>query len=195
MSDEDALATPLPATLTTLDLRHCQRIAFLSDVHLQANEPATFHAWAQHLHTLNADALFILGDLFDVWLGDDILQHPPAAFERDCLARLNSLSQTLPIYWLVGNRDFLFGATACEASGMTAISDPCLVQADNQPWLVSHGDALWAHCSTKLHYLVRQHPFRRAALRDALEQVQELPGAHGVFNMSAKDHLGLDQRF
>jgi UDP-2,3-diacylglucosamine hydrolase len=67
MSDADVLAAPLPATLTTLDLRHCERIAFLSDVHLRVDDPATFRAWADHLQTLNADALFILGDLFDVW--------------------------------------------------------------------------------------------------------------------------------
>jgi UDP-2,3-diacylglucosamine hydrolase len=52
------------------------------------------------------------------------------------------LSQTTPIYWLVGNRDFLFGATACQAAGMTAVSDPCVVQVDGQHWLLSHGDAL-----------------------------------------------------
>lgn len=138
----DTLAAPLPASLTTLDLRDCQRIAFLSDVHLRADEPATFRAWSDHLKTLNADAVFILGDLFDVWLGDDILQHPPAVFERDCLARLHALSQTTPIYWLVGNRDFLFGATACQVAGMTAVSDPCVVQLDGQLWLLSHGDAL-----------------------------------------------------
>jgi len=159
MSDADVLAVPLPATLTTLDLRDCQRIAFFSDVHLRADDPATFRAWADHLQTLNADALFILGDLFDVWLGDDLLQHPPAVFERDCLARLQNLSQTLPIYWLVGNRDFLLGSTACEAAGMTAISDPCIVQADSQPWLLSHGDAL---CLSDTAYQAYRQTIRSA---------------------------------
>ncbi|MFM7697232.1 MAG: UDP-2,3-diacylglucosamine diphosphatase [Limnohabitans sp.] len=187
------MAAPLPATLTTLDLRHCQRIAFLSDVHLQANEPVTFQAWAEHLHTLSADALFILGDLFDVWLGDDILQHPSAVFERECLARLRSLSQTLPIYGLVGNRDFLFGPTACAAAGITAISDPCLVQADSQPWLVSHGDAL---CLSDTAYQAYRKTIRASqslvqlnasSLQDRIELAKTLK-AHSLANKTMMDN-------
>ena len=187
MSEEETLAAPLPATVTTLDLRHCERIAFLSDVHLRVDKPATFRAWAEHLRTLHADALFVLGDLFDVWLGDDLLRHPPAAFERDCLARLHRLSQSLPIYWLVGNRDFLFGATACEAAGMTAISDPCLVQADNQPWLVSHGDAL---CLSDTAYQAYRNTIRSphslaqlnaSSLQDRMELAKTLK-AHSLAN-------------
>lgn len=193
MSDEDVLAAPLPATITTLDLRHCERIAFLSDVHLQANEPATFRAWTEHLHTLNADALFILGDLFDVWLGDDILQHPSAVFERDCLARLLNLSQSVSIYWLVGNRDFLFGAKACEAAGMTAISDPCLVIADNQPWLLSHGDAL---CLSDTAYQAYRKTIRSSqslvqlnasSLQDRIELAKTLK-AHSLANKTMMDN-------
>jgi len=193
MSDADVLAAPLPATLTTLDLRHCERIAFLSDVHLRVDDPATFRAWADHLKTLNADALFILGDLFDVWLGDDILQHPPAAFERDCLARIRDLSQSLPIYWLVGNRDFLFGPTACQAAGMTAISDPCVVHVDNKTWLLSHGDAL---CLSDTAYQAYRQTIRSAqslvqlnasSLPDRMQLAKTLK-AQSLANKSQMEH-------
>lgn len=142
MADAHALAVPLPQPLTHLDLRACQHVAFLSDVHLHPDHAATHEAWQHHLQTLRTDALFVLGDLFDVWLGDDVLDHPSGDFERACLSRLRAFSQTTPVYWLVGNRDFLLGPAACALAGMTAISDPCVVHADDKPWLLSHGDAL-----------------------------------------------------
>ena len=138
----DSLAVPLPDEVMRLDLSHCNRIAFLSDVHLEASHRSTYQAWSGHLQSLQADALFILGDLFEVWLGDDILQHPSADFERTCLAQIYSVSQRMPVYWMVGNRDFLLGAQACTTGGMTPVTDPCVVTVCEQHWLLSHGDAL-----------------------------------------------------
>lgn len=142
MAEGNGSVAALPADLTTLDLRHCERIAFLSDVHLHKEDPSTFQAWASHLQTLQTDALFVLGDLFDVWVGDDVLAQEHATFERECLACLHRLSQTTPVYWMVGNRDFLLGQTACEKAGMRPVSDPCVVHVADASWLLSHGDAL-----------------------------------------------------
>ena len=130
---------PLPASL---DVRRLAKLAFLSDVHLDAADSSTFQAWADYLLHLQADALFILGDLFEVWVGDDILSDPQAGFERDCLSRIHAVSQRMPVYWMAGNRDFLLGSAACEAGGMQALNDPCVLHTSESTCLLSHGDAL-----------------------------------------------------
>ena len=139
MAAVDNRLTPLPASV---DARQLSQLAFLSDVHLEAADTATFQAWADYLLHLQADALFILGDLFEVWVGDDILDDPQATFERDCLNRIHAVSQRMPVYWIAGNRDFLLGSAACEAGGMQALNDPCVLQTSELTWLLSHGDAL-----------------------------------------------------
>ena len=77
--------------------RAWQRIEFISDLHLSDATPATFEAWALYLRTTPADAVFILGDLFEVWVGDDALDAPAdraePAFWRRCAALLQAHSQ------------------------------------------------------------------------------------------------------
>jgi UDP-2,3-diacylglucosamine hydrolase len=70
------LATPL----ARVNARAWRHLTFISDLHLQSGELSTFQAWAQAMHSLQTDALFILGDLFEVWVGDDILAAPEGAF-------------------------------------------------------------------------------------------------------------------
>jgi UDP-2,3-diacylglucosamine hydrolase len=91
---------------------------------------------------LQTNALFILGDLFEVWVGDDILEAPEGDFERQCCAVLRQMAERCPVYWLVGNRDFLWGVKAAQRSGMQTLQDPCVVQTKQGRWLLSHGDAL-----------------------------------------------------
>jgi UDP-2,3-diacylglucosamine hydrolase len=126
----------------SLDARAWQHLSFISDVHLQASHEATFKAWCKALQNLQTDALFILGDLFEVWVGDDILDAPEGSFERQCCAVLRQLADRLPVYWMVGNRDFLWGEKAAVRSGMQTLQDPCVVQTSQGRWLLSHGDAL-----------------------------------------------------
>ena len=142
MAAAENLTASLPALSGSVDLRQCSKLAFLSDVHLQAAESATFLAWAGYLSQLQADALFILGDLFEVWVGDDVLGDPQASFERECLSLIHAVSQRMPVYWIAGNRDFLLGSAACEAGGMQALQDPCVLRTAQGVWLLSHGDAL-----------------------------------------------------
>lgn len=130
------------APLSQIDARHWSSIEFISDVHLQSSETANFAAWARYLSQVKADALFILGDLFEVWVGDDLLDHPQAAFERECLALIQQTSKRMPVFWLVGNRDFLLSERALQDGQMQALHDPCVVQTPQARWLLSHGDAL-----------------------------------------------------
>ena len=168
---------PVPCVQAPL---HWQRVDFISDLHLDANEPATFDAWAQHMAHTPADALFILGDLFEVWVGDDT-QDP---FALHCMAVLKATAQRMPVYFMCGNRDFLVGPALLKATGMHALSDPTVLHIDaelgltagTQPTriLLSHGDAL---CLDDHDYLafraqVRQHDWQTAFLAKPLVERQ-----------------------
>ena len=123
---------------------HWQRIDFISDLHLDANEPATFEAWALHMAHTPADALFILGDLFEVWVGDDTQD----TFALQCIAVLKATAQRIPVYFMCGNRDFLVGPELLNFTGMRGLSDPTVLDfgsadgATSTRVLLSHGDAL-----------------------------------------------------
>jgi UDP-2,3-diacylglucosamine hydrolase len=126
---------------------HWQAVDCISDLHLQAGDPATFDAWRAWLARPvgeRADALLILGDLFEVWVGDDALQGegPDAAFWRACAQALREHAQHTPTYFMVGNRDFLLGPAGLQACGMQVLNDPTVLDFAGQRWLFSHGDAL-----------------------------------------------------
>lgn len=126
---------------------HWQAVDCISDLHLQAGEAATFDAWRAWLARPideRADALLILGDLLEVWVGDDALQGegPDAAFWRQCAQALRAHAQDTPTYFMAGNRDFLLGPAGLQACGMQALSDPTVLDFAGQRWLLSHGDEL-----------------------------------------------------
>ena len=118
-----------------------QCIDFISDLHLQASEPLTFQAWQRYLQATVADAVFILGDLFEVWVGDDVLDQE-SCFEAQCADVLRTAARRVDLYLMHGNRDFLMGpalATACEC---TLLQDPTVLTFAGDRWLLTHGDAL-----------------------------------------------------
>jgi UDP-2,3-diacylglucosamine hydrolase len=123
---------------------HWCQIDFISDLHLQASQRATFKAWQLYMAETSADALFILGDLFEVWVGDDITYSSDldGVFARQCQAILHNTAQRLPVYFIHGNRDFLLGDTFARVCDMTLLPDPTALDFDGQRWLLSHGDAL-----------------------------------------------------
>ena len=121
-----------PAAWRTVD--------FISDLHLSADEPATAAAWRRYLVSTPADAVFILGDLFEVWIGDDAAQS--GSFEAQCAQALLSVTRSKPIFFMPGNRDFLLGSAFLRQSGMTALADPTVLACAGQRWLLTHGDAL-----------------------------------------------------
>ena len=113
---------------------------FISDLHLQACEPATFDAWRAYMKTSPADAVFILGDLFEVWVGDDAAAAP--GFEADCAAVLRATAARIPVFLMHGNRDFLMGPLLMQASETTLLYDPTALEFLGRRWLLTHGDAL-----------------------------------------------------
>ncbi|MBK1682805.1 UDP-2,3-diacylglucosamine diphosphatase [Rhodoferax fermentans] len=124
---------------------HWRCVEVISDLHLQAGEAATFEVWRHYLRNSNADALLILGDLFEVWVGDDVakpLPGQPPGFEAQCQELLAEASQHMAVFFMHGNRDFLLGESFAAACSMTLLSDPTVLVFDEQRWLLSHGDAL-----------------------------------------------------
>ena len=113
---------------------------FISDLHLQVSEPATFDAWRAYMKTSTADAVFILGDLFEVWVGDDAAAAP--GFEADCASVLKATAARIPVFLMHGNRDFLMGARLMQANDITLLDDPTALEFLGRRWLLTHGDAL-----------------------------------------------------
>ena len=116
-------------------------VDFISDLHLQASEPATVAAWQHYLQTTQADALFILGDLFEVWVGDDAIAEP-GSFEAEGCVALRAAAQRLPVYFMHGNRDFLAGPAFLAHCGITGLADPTVLAFGDQRFVLSHGDML-----------------------------------------------------
>jgi len=134
-----ALPAALPAFYEFGAPAHWRAIDFISDLHLGEALPLTFEAWAQHLRHTPADAVFILGDLFELWVGDDAMGR---GFESRCVEVLAEASSRVQLAFMVGNRDFLVGSELLRTTGMMALPDPTLLAAWGQPLLLTHGDAL-----------------------------------------------------
>lgn len=129
----------LPAFASCQAAAGWRSIDLLSDVHLHADMPRTFDAWRAHLLGTPADAIFILGDLFELWVGDDAAGSP---FEAQCAAVLQQAGRQRTVAFMPGNRDFLVGDALLAVTGMQRLADPTLLLAFGQRWLLSHGDAL-----------------------------------------------------
>lgn len=123
-----------PADWTTVEL--------ISDLHLQPSEPATFAALQRYLDTCTADAVFMLGDLFEVWVGDDCLSAAACTFEQQVQSALAAAAQRRPLFFMAGNRDFLLGGAGLRACGLQGLEDPTVLEFGTHRWLLTHGDAL-----------------------------------------------------
>lgn len=158
-------------------------VDFISDLHLQAGEPATFDAWRHYLESTPADAVFILGDLFEVWVGDDAvgedLSSPAAGFDARCARAMGEAAGRLALFFMHGNRDFLVGQSLMDLCNTTLLHDPTVLEfpaGSGRRWLLSHGDAL---CLDDTDYMefrrqVRSAEWQRAFLARPLAERQEI---------------------
>ena len=122
---------------------------FISDVHLQAEAPATAHAFLDFLaaHATGLQRLYLLGDLFEYWAGDDDLGSP---FNARVVAALRAIADTgTALYWMAGNRDFLVGARFAAACRLTLLPDPSIISVAGHRIVITHGDA---QCTDDLEY-------------------------------------------
>lgn len=113
-------------------------IDFLSDLHLAPELARTTETWAQVMLHSQADALCLLGDVFEAWVGDDSRHQP---FEQHLTEVLRQATQRRPVFFIAGNRDFLVGPAFCAAAGLSALPDPTCLHAWGRRWVLAHGDA------------------------------------------------------
>ncbi|XLY90158.1 UDP-2,3-diacylglucosamine diphosphatase [Ectopseudomonas mendocina] len=124
-------------------------ILLISDLHLEEKRPDITRAFLHFLATRarQAEALYILGDFFEVWIGDDGM----TPFQHEIAGALRELSDTgTRIYLMHGNRDFLIGKRFCREAGCTLLKDPSLVQLGGETVLLMHGDSL---CTLDVGYM------------------------------------------
>ena len=122
---------------------------FISDLHLCAQRPAVMTLFLDFLRgrAIHADALYILGDLFEYWIGDDAAADAEFAA---VIAGLRALTHSgVPVYVMHGNRDFLLGEEFTKITGCRLLPDPTLIDLYGTPVLLMHGDTL---CTDDVDY-------------------------------------------
>lgn len=142
---------------------------FISDLHLQESHPRTAAAFFRFLaeHAMAARELYLLGDLFEYWAGDDDLD---ALFHQQIVEAIRAVSDAgVRVYWIAGNRDFLVGSKFAEAAGLTLLSEPHVATICGQRITLVHGDA---ECTDDLKYMEFRAQVRHAEWQ---EQFLALP--------------------
>ncbi len=114
---------------------------FISDLHLDPSRPAITELFLDFLRgeARQAEALYILGDLFEAWIGDDT---PSTAADAVALALHEVSDAGVPVYFIRGNRDFLVGNDYAARAGMRILPDPSVITLYGRPVLLQHGDLL-----------------------------------------------------
>lgn len=145
------------------------RYLFISDLHLEAKRPDITRAFLRLLETRAAqfDALYILGDFFEVWLGDDTIDELGREV-ADALARLTK--HGTKVYLMHGNRDFLLGRRFCRAANCTLLKDPTTVELNGERVLLMHGDSL---CTDDLGYMRMRRWLRNPVSRFVLRNLPQ----------------------
>lgn len=131
---------------------------FISDLHLQQSHPKTTQAFFDFLqqHAVHARQLYLLGDLFEYWAGDDDMAMP---YHQQIIQALRAVSKAgVKLFWIAGNRDFLVGAKFAHAIDATLLPDPFITTIGKLRITLSHGDAL---CTDDVAYMAF-----RAQVRD-----------------------------
>lgn len=156
---------------------------FISDLHLDESRSDITEGlkWFLEAHVPSAEKLFILGDLFEVWLGDD----HETPFNSEVIQVLSEVE--IPKYIMHGNRDFLLGRVFCEMTGFKLLPDPSIIEFAGEPILLMHGDSL---CTRDEEYMkVRQH-LRQADVQKELlnKTLEERAAIARDARKQSKDH-------
>ena len=163
-------------------------VLFVSDLHLDAARPGITRSFLDLLagEARQARALYILGDLFEAWVGDDDPGEPGASV----CAALNELSASgVPVFLMRGNRDFLYGPRIAERCGATLLPDPCVVTLYGEPVLLMHGDLL---CTDDAAYQAFRRQVRDPGWQESF-LAQPLPARHAFAaqaRAASREHQG-----
>jgi UDP-2,3-diacylglucosamine hydrolase len=149
---------------------------FVSDVHLKESLPRTTQAFLAFLrdHAAWAQQLFLLGDLFEYWAGDDDLAAPLNRQVTNALRRVTDAG--VELFWIAGNRDFLIGDAFAHATGAVRLPDPFIATIGQQRLVLGHGDA---QCTDDAAYIsfrnqVRDPSWQQAFLAQPLAQRKKI---------------------
>jgi UDP-2,3-diacylglucosamine hydrolase len=172
------------------------RSLYISDLHLSEERPEANERFFRFLEedAAGADALYVLGDLFEYWIGDDDLGAPFNAVIVGCFRRLSGAGKRL--HFMHGNRDFLVGERFAAATGAALLADPtvidgvllmhgdtlCTDDADYQAWRRTARDPAWQR-----DFLAKPLPARRATVEGLREKSKEVIGAKPAEIMDVND--------
>lgn len=133
---------------------------FISDLHLQVAHPRTVEAFLAFLsqRAVQAERLYLLGDIFEYWAGDDDLADP---FNARIAAAIRAVADAgTAVHWMAGNRDFLVGAGFAAAAGLQLLQEPHVIEAGHRRVALVHGDA---ECTLDSNYMAFRAQVRQAA--------------------------------
>lgn len=133
---------------------------FISDLHLQASLPNTTQAFFHFLSekAIHTQQLFLLGDIFEYWAGDDDMVTP---YHQEIVSAIRAISDRgIAVFWIAGNRDFLVSTQFAEAAKLTILDDPYILHYQDKRFILSHGDAL---CTDDKAYMAFRQQVRNPA--------------------------------
>ncbi len=167
---------------------------FVSDLHLQPSHPKTTQAFFDflHLHACKVRQLYLLGDLFESWVGDDDIVDPYNAGVINALRQVSDAG--VDVFWMGGNRDFLVGEDFVKAAGLMALPDLFVITIAGQRILLAHGDA---QCTDDLPYMtfrnrVRQSSWQKQFLGMPLAQRKAIVADMRVDSRQAQESKSYD---
>lgn len=150
---------------------------FASDLHLDSSAPEAIEQFLSFLreHAAEADALYLLGDVFEAWVGDDDSEQDKV---RVCAALKTLTLSGVPVFFLHGNRDFLLGREFCSRTGGSLLPDPVVAELDGERVMLTHGDALCVddHAYQELRTIVRTPEWQKRFLSLPLADREKLAG-------------------
>lgn len=167
-------------------------IHFISDLHISSQSPGVARRFLHYLENsaIQVQQLFILGDFFEAWPGDDCIDDPGEQLNREIVCALKKLSDAgVSVSVMHGNRDFLLGATFAKRSGATLIADPHEFSVPTAKFVLSHGDAL---CTADHEYqafraTVRQQDWQTSFLSRPLVERKAIAAAMRQQSERAKE--------
>lgn len=133
---------------------------FISDLHLQVSHPRTVDAFLAFLteRALHAERLYLLGDIFEYWAGDDDIDDP---FNQHIVSAIRAVADAgTAVYWMAGNRDFLVGEAFAHAAGLSLLQEPHVIEAGARRVALVHGDA---ECTLDTRYMAFRAQVRQPA--------------------------------
>ena len=167
------------------------RLWLASDIHLGPQTPQTNRAFLAFLSQAahQADALLLGGDIFNAWVGDDIISTPPD-WLAEVLNALQHTAQSIPVFICRGNRDFLMGHTLCLHLGATLLHEQTLLETSAGNVLFSHGDEYCTddHSYQRFRYWVRKRWVQRIFLAFNLRQRQKWAGIARTRSMQSNQY-------